>query len=78
MSEFIICDRCNGSGIVSVPRIIWNYCFKCRGTGRLTWLENIFGKNYPLTFEDENLKRENQNRFIDDRASYVRSNKKIL
>ena len=47
MSEFITCDVCNGKGYVSK----WSQqhevqgvaCFRCRGYGKLNWVESIFG-----------------------------------
>lgn len=50
-----ICDICNGNGIVwevwektqgqfkgnTFPKT----CSKCKGSGELNWVENIFGKN---------------------------------
>jgi DnaJ-class molecular chaperone len=57
MNEFITCDRCNGSGFFRALSNLY-YCGKCKGTGRLTWLENIFGKIY--TFEDNHLRLKNE------------------
>ena len=63
MSEFITCDKCNGTGMVDksgesivystrgVPLYEDYKCNKCQGTGKLTWLENIFGKQQALDFE---------------------------
>ena len=64
MTEYIECDKCNGDGIVKDPDISWNYCKTCRGTGRLNWLENIFGKNGVDTNDDINLRTYNHNRYF--------------
>jgi DnaJ-class molecular chaperone len=57
----IICDKCNGSGMVDssgepiyystrgVPDYPDFCCKQCKGTGKFTWLEKIFGKQ--LSFE---------------------------
>jgi len=37
----VLCDKCNGTGKDDDP---WE-CNKCHGTGKLTWLENILGKD---------------------------------
>ena len=52
--EYIICNECNGKGAVYSDRHAIYYCSKCKGVGKLNWLENIFGKKYPLT-EDEHI-----------------------
>ena len=46
----MICDKCNGRGII--PKIIIPkgeictalFCRKCKGTGKLDWIENVVGK----------------------------------
>jgi len=50
----VLCDRCGGSGFVgpgekfdyssSEPGIMPKRCKKCRGEGRLDWVENVVGK----------------------------------
>ena len=41
-----ICPRCQGQGLISniLSSAHGLPCLKCRGTGKLDWLENIFGK----------------------------------
>jgi len=42
---FVICDKCKGSGeIVTNKGLTKRICYRCYGTGKLTWLENILGK----------------------------------
>ena len=51
----IICDKCNGTGLVDDPPKSFSItghipgdkyrCQKCKGTGKLDWIENIVGKN---------------------------------
>ena len=42
----ILCDECNGTGEVNLfPNQVFNLCPKCLGNKKLTWTENIFGKN---------------------------------
>lgn len=43
----VICDRCQGSSIIIDEFHIGNICPKCHGTGKLNWIENIFGKEHP-------------------------------
>ena len=70
MSEYIKCDGCNGNGIIitpakqSPPKFRWYYCTKCRGTGRLNWLENIFKKRQWLTSEDRKLQAKNVENYL--------------
>lgn len=47
----VICDKCNGHGVMSntVQRgkhffIEKSHCDKCHGEGKLDWIENITGK----------------------------------
>jgi len=41
----IICDECNGSGgYRQKPINSFLVCKKCLGSGKLNWVENIFGK----------------------------------
>jgi len=70
MSEFLICNECNGKGITitpkdqSPPKFKWYYCSKCKGSGRLNWIENIFGKRPWLIKEDKILRTENTQRYL--------------
>jgi hypothetical protein len=49
----IFCDRCNGSGDAGDNKFpgAWRSweptCSKCWGTGKLNWIENVFGKEFP-------------------------------
>jgi len=51
----IICDRCNGTGDAGDNKFpgAWRSweptCNKCWGTGKLNWIENVFGKEFPYT-----------------------------
>lgn len=62
------CDKCNGSGMVDnsgepiyystrgVPDYPDFRCDKCKGTGKLTWLEKIFGKQQSFEIDkDEDM-----------------------
>jgi DnaJ-class molecular chaperone len=45
-----ICDRCGGVGTLIVKVSYYRghkrgQCPKCKGTGRLDWVERIFGKH---------------------------------
>ena len=40
------CRKCNGDGYIMTKKGKDVLCKECGGTGKLTWLENIFGKNY--------------------------------
>lgn len=50
----IICDKCNGRGLTYTPSSKFSItghmsgdqykCIKCKGTGKLDWIENIVGK----------------------------------
>jgi len=47
------CVECNGSGIkdeedLSLPYYCRRVCQTCQGSGKLSWLEKIFGKNSQL------------------------------
>jgi len=43
------CEDCDGTGYIPLPgsQIPSQMCRKCWGTGQLTWLEKIFGKEPP-------------------------------
>jgi len=46
----IICDKCNGTGEITnksefeFTYLVFNVCLKCLGSGKLNWVEVIFGK----------------------------------
>jgi RecJ-like exonuclease len=40
----IICDKCCGFGHIYSVEIYNEKCDKCQGTGKVNWIENIFGK----------------------------------
>ena len=69
MSEFITCEKCNGTGIIvppreeSPPKLRWDHCKKCKGTGRLTWLEILFKKT-KLPPEERLMKKENTKKYL--------------
>jgi hypothetical protein len=60
------CDECNGTGIHTFPSKNWDHCFKCRGTGRLSWLEKIFKKNM-VSLEDCILRTQNMRKYIQEK-----------
>jgi len=49
-NELIICNECNGRGLIitpldqSPPKLRWYGCKKCKGVGKLNWIENLFKK----------------------------------
>jgi DnaJ-class molecular chaperone len=55
LSDEVVCDKCNGTGLdlSKLPisdhsySSISNQCNKCYGTGKVTWLENVLGKENP-------------------------------
>jgi len=53
-SDEVICDRCGGTGDAGDNKTpgAWRSweptCNKCFGSEKLTWIENIFGKDNPL------------------------------
>ena len=49
MEEYI-CDRCGGVG--ALPNTIGDSCNRCLGTGKLNWIENVFGKEKPINYFD--------------------------
>lgn len=40
----MICDKCDGKGITLIHNRE-RECNKCYGTGKLDWIENVFGKD---------------------------------
>jgi hypothetical protein len=49
MEEYV-CDKCNGTGGEDNPMDDGYYdlsCPKCHGSGKLNWIENLFGKADP-------------------------------
>lgn len=73
MSEYNICPKCGGDGIdeaprsQSPPRLRWDHCKTCKGTGRLNWLELVFGKR-KFTKEDRRLRGENTTKYLQSRG----------
>lgn len=57
MNEYIKCDLCNGHGII-IHYGIYKWCFKCKGIGYLTWIENIFGKSEDFVDDSDRAKLE--------------------
>jgi hypothetical protein len=59
MNDNIICDECNGKGNVPFKNqdILNDFhrCKKCRGLGKLNWIENIFGRKELIRGMDEML-----------------------
>ncbi len=65
----ILCDKCYGAGCVSKKKHTmvdldhieydWSYkCDKCKGTGKLDWVENVVGKKpLPEEVERERLRQ---------------------
>jgi len=44
MSKKIICNKCNGKGLISINLLSGKMlCPKCKGNKELDWLESIFG-----------------------------------
>lgn len=58
--EKLVCDLCNGKGIVKMAHRgdIHFFCPKCRGTKKVGWLENIFGKKEVLDESDHEAIQE--------------------
>ena len=54
------CEACDGTGIHTYPSKNWDYCNKCKGTGRISWLEKIFKKDLDLSDSDWNLRYINE------------------
>ncbi len=43
----MICDKCNGKGVISLEltsTISTSVCPKCQGDGKVDWISNIMGK----------------------------------
>jgi DnaJ-class molecular chaperone len=65
----IICDKCDGSGCIPKKQWTmvdykhisydWSYkCDKCKGEGKLDWVENVVGKKpLPEEVERERLRK---------------------
>jgi len=60
----IICDRCNGTGYRDISNIPVRYnrktglpffestsCTICKGTGKLDWIDNVFGKEDDYSYD---------------------------
>ena len=47
MNESFTCDRCNGKGVMRFEDTdTLDYCLWCSGTGKLNWLNKLFGKKW--------------------------------
>ena len=62
----VVCNRCNGSGKYpssnNSSTCIDSYkCFKCHGTGKLDWIENIVGKKFSKPILNEWFSVSNAN-----------------
>jgi hypothetical protein len=54
----VICNKCNGQGwfenqlkdVMNTNKLLrkakFSWCSKCSRKGKLTWLEQVFGKNF--------------------------------
>jgi DnaJ-class molecular chaperone len=64
-SDNIICDVCNGSGIIMRKKymLAYDYCDKCKGVGVVNWIENIFFKQYPLTPDEYHIRVRNMDSY---------------
>lgn len=40
----VLCDKCNGKGRITYSKHFSETCYKCKGVGKLDWIENIVGK----------------------------------
>jgi len=52
------CDNCKGKGVIASQWINHlmddeKICDKCRGTGEVNWIENIFGKQDFISIDSE-------------------------
>lgn len=54
------CDYCLGNGYIKLNNSI-HFCKKCRGTGELTFVENVFEKK--LSDEDYKIRSKNYDKF---------------
>ena len=46
----VICNKCNGEralDVLSNPELMME-CPKCKGAGKLDWIQNIMGKHYKI------------------------------
>jgi RecJ-like exonuclease len=48
----VLCKECSGKGFLNKGRY-YPVCPKCLGTGKLDWLEVLFGKTRPLFVDIE-------------------------
>jgi hypothetical protein len=55
---YTVCDECNGIGFIAPYTFDSTFCRKCRGVGKLNWIENIFGKDL-LSKEDFQIREIN-------------------
>jgi hypothetical protein len=40
----VVCSKCHGTKSMMVDDFYYFKCDKCKGTGKLDWIENIVGK----------------------------------
>lgn len=62
MSEMIKCEICDGLGFIDVDMNKQKTCRKCKGVGKINWLENVFDKK-ELTYEEEKISYHNRSYF---------------
>jgi hypothetical protein len=58
----IVCDKCNGRGYKNAEgdKYIFTFrCNKCKGAGKLTWVENVFGIKPNYNYLNELLNAAN-------------------
>lgn len=52
---YVICEECSGTGNIFKIKGLFKtqfkeICTRCYGEGKLTWVENILGKENPFVF----------------------------
>lgn len=61
MTEFVNCNLCEGKGVVGVgfneKYADYHFCPKCDGIGKVTWIEQVFGKSQ---YENRLMKKREQ------------------
>jgi hypothetical protein len=69
MINEIICDQCNGTGFSDPlpentnPFSFWEFCSKCRGVGKLNWIDRVFGKQQ-MSIDELNLRNQNRDNYF--------------